>query len=103
MLDNVVQPVDQPARSETGDSAYSRHREGTLDVALIVLVAIAQAEERASGASGPFAPGRVNVYEQWETEADLEAFRGAGPSEEMTAQILDAQVARHQVSSSGPA
>jgi quinol monooxygenase YgiN len=53
-------------------------------------------------AADPIEAGRVNVYEQWESEAQLEAFRGEGPSAEMTVDILDADVARHQISSSGP-
>jgi len=28
----------------------------------------------------PLEPDRVNVYEQWESDAELEAFRGEGPS-----------------------
>jgi quinol monooxygenase YgiN len=30
-------------------------------------------------AADPLEAGRVNVYEQWESEPALEAFRGAGP------------------------
>ena len=30
-------------------------------------------------AADPLEPGRVNVYEQWETEAALLVFRGAEP------------------------
>jgi quinol monooxygenase YgiN len=46
---------------------------------------------------------RVNVYEEWESEEQLEAFRGAGPSGELTSAIVRAEVSRHQVSASGPA
>lgn len=35
--------------------------------------------------------------------AELEAFRGTGPSGEQTAVIVDAAVARHLIASSGPA
>jgi quinol monooxygenase YgiN len=54
-------------------------------------------------AADPIDPERVNVYEQWETEADLEAFRGEGPGEDLTADIVSAEVSRYQVASSGPA
>ena len=54
-------------------------------------------------AGDPVEPDRVNVYESWETEADLEAFRGAGPGADLGADAVRADVARHQVSSSGPA
>ncbi|MGI8693372.1 MAG: putative quinol monooxygenase [Geodermatophilaceae bacterium] len=30
-------------------------------------------------AADPIAPDRVNVYERWETDADVERFRGSGP------------------------
>jgi hypothetical protein len=47
--------------------------------------------------------GRVNVYEEWDSDADLEAFRGDGPSSDLTVDILRADVARHRIASSGPA
>lgn len=48
----------------------------------------------------PIEPGRINVYEQWESAADVEAFRGSGPSGEQAAAIKDAQVFQHEVASS---
>lgn len=45
-------------------------------------------------------PGRINVFEQWETVAAVEAFRGSGPSPEQTAAIGDAKVFQHEVASS---
>ena len=54
-------------------------------------------------AADPIDPERVNVYEQWETDADIEAFRGDGPGPQLTSDILRAEVSRHRVSSSGPA
>lgn len=41
--------------------------------------------------------GRVNILERWETVADVEAFRGAGPSDDQAAQILDADVRQFEV------
>ena len=48
----------------------------------------------------PVEPGRINVYEQWESVADVESFRGSGPSEEQGIAILDAAVFQHEVASS---
>jgi len=44
---------------------------------------------------------RVLVYERWETEEQLLAFRGAGPSDDQQAAILDADVKRYTISSVG--
>lgn len=54
-------------------------------------------------AADPLEPDRVNVYEEWDSEAELEAFRGAGPEPELNAAIVHADVARHHVAASGPA
>ncbi len=70
--------------------------------------AIAQAR-RAPGchdfvvAADPLEPDRVNVYEEWESEVALLAFRGDGPGEDLSAAIVRAEVARHVIASSGPA
>jgi quinol monooxygenase YgiN len=37
-------------------------------------------------------PGRINVYERWESQSAVEAFRGGGPSDEQGAAILSASV-----------
>ncbi|WP_315987372.1 antibiotic biosynthesis monooxygenase family protein [Actinomadura sp. HBU206391] len=47
----------------------------------------------------PIEPGRINVYEQWESDADLDRFRGAGPEPEQTGEIRDAQVMKYRISS----
>lgn len=44
-------------------------------------------------------PGRINVFERWETLADVEAFRGSGPSSDQASQILGADVHRFGVAS----
>jgi quinol monooxygenase YgiN len=54
-------------------------------------------------AADPIEPDRVNVYEEWESESELEAFRGAGPGPELAQVIERAEVSRHRVASSGPA
>ena len=44
-------------------------------------------------------PGRIDVFEHWESQADVEAFRGSGPSEEQGAAVLGASVAEYDVAS----
>lgn len=38
---------------------------------------------------------RINVYERWESEESLDAFRGSGPSDDQTAMIRDAEVVHY--------
>ena len=66
-------------------------------------VAVVEAARRAPGcldfaiAADLVEPGRINVLERWETQADAEAFRGSGPSEEQGAAMLSASVAEYDV------
>src|SRR4029453_18800073 len=53
-------------------------------------------------AADPIASHRVNVYEEWESEA-LIAFRGDGPGDDVSSNIVKADVAKHIVASSEPA
>ncbi len=53
-------------------------------------------------AADPLDPGRINVFEQWESVADVEAFRGSGTGDEQGAQILSAAVVQHEIASSQP-
>jgi quinol monooxygenase YgiN len=53
-------------------------------------------------AADPIDPDRVNVYEEWESEEALLAFRSAGLDSSLSSSIVRAEVARHVVSSSGP-
>lgn len=41
---------------------------------------------------------RINVYERWDTDEQLETFRGAGPDAGQQAQIRDAAVSRYRIS-----
>ena len=50
----------------------------------------------------PLDAGRINVFEQWESAAHAEAFRGSGPSAEQQAAILGAVVEQHEISSTTP-
>ncbi|MEU4332171.1 putative quinol monooxygenase [Nonomuraea dietziae] len=47
--------------------------------------------------------GRINVYERWESGESLDAFRGSGPSDDQSAVIRAAEVARYEISGVGPA
>ena len=62
--------------------------------------------EQARGAAGclDFAisadlvdPGRINIFERWESQAAVEAFRGSGPSDEQGAAMLAASVSEYDV------
>lgn len=44
-------------------------------------------------------PTRVRIYERWENEEQLLAFRGSGPDEGRKAAIVDADVKRFVISS----
>ena len=54
-------------------------------------------------AADPLEPDRVNVYEQWQSESELETFRGAGPGDDLSSMIVSAEVSRHHIDRSGPA
>jgi quinol monooxygenase YgiN len=43
-------------------------------------------------------PGRVNIFERWESQGAVEAFRGDGPSDEQGAAIVAASVAEYDIS-----
>jgi quinol monooxygenase YgiN len=45
----------------------------------------------------PLEPGRINIYERWESQAAVEGFRGSGPSDEQGGAILSASVAEYDV------
>jgi quinol monooxygenase YgiN len=42
-------------------------------------------------------PGRVDIFERWESRAAVEAFRGDGPNAEQTAMMLSASVVEYEV------
>jgi quinol monooxygenase YgiN len=42
-------------------------------------------------------PGRVNIFERWDSQAAVEAFRGSGPSDEQGAAMLSGSVAEYDV------
>ena len=42
-------------------------------------------------------PGRVNIFERWESQAAVEAFRGSGPSGDQAQAIVSASVVEYDV------
>lgn len=42
-------------------------------------------------------PGRINVYERWDSQSALETFRGSGPSDDQGAAVLSASVAEYEL------
>lgn len=43
-------------------------------------------------------PARINIFERWESEEQLSAFRGSGPGDGQQAAIRHAEVARYMIS-----
>jgi quinol monooxygenase YgiN len=48
-------------------------------------------------------PTRINVFERWESDEQLHAFRGSGPDSAQTAQIRDAEVLKYRIAATEPA
>ena len=42
-------------------------------------------------------PGRINIFERWESQATLETFRGSGPDSEQSQAMLTASVEEYAV------
>jgi quinol monooxygenase YgiN len=42
-------------------------------------------------------PRRINIFERWEKRADVEAFRGTGPTSAQQSAIADAEIAEYEV------
>jgi quinol monooxygenase YgiN len=42
-------------------------------------------------------PGRINIFERWQTQEAVQAFRGSGPGEEQSTAMLAASVAEYDV------
>ena len=47
-------------------------------------------------------PGRIDVFERWESREAVEAFRGGGPSEKQSVAMLAASVAEYDVADVRP-
>ena len=47
-------------------------------------------------------PGRIDIFERWESQEAVETFRGSGPSDEQGAAMLSASVAEYDVADVRP-
>ena len=47
-------------------------------------------------------PGRINIYELWESQRAVETFRSSGPSDEQGAAMLSASVAEYEIADVRP-
>ena len=47
-------------------------------------------------------PGRVNIFERWESQAAVDAFRASGPSDEQGVAMLSASVAEYDIAEVRP-
>ncbi len=73
------------------------------DLYLAECVAVVTQARRAPGcldfsiAADLVDPGRINVLERWKSQADVNAFRGSGPSDDQGTAILSGSVAEYDV------
>ena len=65
----------------------ARGAEGCLDIAIIADL---------------IDPGRVNIFERWESQAALEAFRSSGPAFEQAAAMLSVSAAEYDIADVRP-
>jgi quinol monooxygenase YgiN len=47
-------------------------------------------------------PSRIDIFERWESQAAVEAFRGGGPSDDQGGAMLSASVAEYDVAGVRP-
>jgi quinol monooxygenase YgiN len=47
-------------------------------------------------------PGRVNVFERWESQAAVKTFRSSGPSNKQRAAMLSVSVAEYDIADEWP-
>ncbi|WP_028934845.1 putative quinol monooxygenase [Pseudonocardia spinosispora] len=47
-------------------------------------------------------PGRVNIFEYWESAEALEAFRASAPTPTVSIALTNENVLKHQITASGP-
>ncbi len=71
--------------------------EGCVDVARTARSAEGCVDFHLSG--DPIDPGRINIFEQWESVEAAEQFRGSGTSEDQQATIIHASVAQYEIAS----
>lgn len=78
------------------------HRQDYLDKSIVVVTAARQARGCLdfSMTADTVESDRINVFELWESEADAEAFRGDGPSNEQMEAIDHAVIEQYEIASS---
>lgn len=87
-------------------AGYLRVRPDERESYLLGCTEVVRAARGASGcidfhlSADPIEPDRINIFEQWETAAAVEAFRGSGPSDEQQVAVLDASVSQYQITGS---
>jgi quinol monooxygenase YgiN len=81
----LVDPADRDAYVADCDKVVeaARRAPGCLDFALT---------------ADTLDPGRIDVYERWESDDELLAFRGSGPDDETSGRILEADVHKYRIS-----
>jgi quinol monooxygenase YgiN len=47
-------------------------------------------------------PSRIGIFERWESQAAVDAFRGSGPSDEQHGSIMSASVSEYDVTGERP-
>ena len=47
-------------------------------------------------------PGRINIFERWESQSAVDTFRGSGPSNEQGAAMVSASVAEYGIADVRP-
>lgn len=80
----IVDPQERATYLEgcVGIVRAARSAQGCLDFAI---------------SADPVEPGRLNIFERWESRAAIEEFRGSGPSDEQGAAMREAVVAEYDV------
>ncbi|WP_369805004.1 putative quinol monooxygenase [Pseudonocardia sp. MH-G8] len=80
----ITEPTDRDAFVAEGAKAVSmaRSAQGCLDFSIT---------------ADTVDPARINIFERWESEDELLAFRGSGPDSDTAARILGADVKRYVI------
>ncbi|MDN5767822.1 MAG: antibiotic biosynthesis monooxygenase [Humibacillus sp.] len=66
-------------------------------------VSVIEQARRAPGcldfsiSADPVVPGRINIFERWESQAQVETFRGDGATQEQRVAMLTASVSEYDV------
>ena len=85
----TVAPEDRDAvvESHTDLMARARQARGNLDLSI---------------SADPVVPGRINMFELWESEEALNAWRAVAQPPAQQSKILGGDIQKHSISASGP-